>query len=66
MSRKLGKGLHKGLDVGTSVAKRGLRFGTEKAVMQLHGKIDQYGGDNTAVKVAHGVEKLRSVPQNMF
>jgi len=48
------------------VAKRGLRFGIEKAVMQLHGKIDQYGGDNTAVKAAHGVEKLRSVPQNMF
>jgi len=58
----LNKGLHRGLDRGTNVAKRGLRFGGEKVSMQFHGKIDQYGGDNTAVKAAHGVEKFAERP----
>ena len=53
-----GKTLGKGKDVVAG----GIRAGVGRAALQFNNKIDQHGGDNSAVKVAHHAEQLAERP----
>ena len=52
----------KTLNFGRNAGARGLQFGASKAAMQLHSKIDQSAGDNSAVRAAHHAEQFAEQP----
>lgn len=54
--------LSKGFSHGVEKGKRGLQFGIGQAAMRVHGKVDQYGGDNSSIKAAHEVEQFAERP----